>query len=125
MLPVKDIMKYALLFLIFPIMIASFKGSEKTNTSSVSVAAPSDTAAYQWFLKLLKSGEEIPHAAIEEHTPIAKAFGYFRATEAQFINGELCTVILEHREGNCKRLFTMKLDKFQVLDMELISEKCE
>jgi hypothetical protein len=86
---------------------------------------PISEESYRFFLELVQSGIELPHALIRRHTLIAQPYGRFQAIELRPLNADLHLIVLRQTDTECIRHFLLTGSRFKTIDQVLIAENCQ
>ncbi len=81
-------------------------------------------SSYQWFLSLVASGIELPHALVQQHTLIAQPYGRFEGVELHVLADSLRLIVIRQTDAECVRHFLLTGDQTRVLDQALLAHRC-
>lgn len=79
---------------------------------------------YGFFLELVQSGIELPHALVQRHTLIARPYGQFVGVELRQVSPTLHLIVLRQADGECIRHFLLTGNADRTLDQIMITEAC-
>ncbi len=85
---------------------------------------PQPNESYRFFLKLVRSGIELPHALVRQHTLIAQPYGQFEGVEIRALNPDLHLIVLRQTDEECIRHFLLTGSRFKTIDQVLFEENC-
>jgi hypothetical protein len=85
---------------------------------------PIQDGEYAFFLELIRSGIELPHALVKQYTLIAQPYGKFEGVELLPVSESLHLIVLRQADGECIRHFLLTGNGTQTLDQVMIAEQC-
>jgi len=79
---------------------------------------------FTWFLSIVQSGMEIPHALIRKHTLIAQPVGEFRGVELIAQGEEMLLLVIRQQDDECRRDYLLTANRREIFDQALVAKAC-
>ncbi|MEM9986470.1 MAG: hypothetical protein AAF804_15355 [Bacteroidota bacterium] len=84
---------------------------------------PPSAIDFEWFVKQVQSGIELPHPAIREFTLISQPYGRFEGLEVRTNPAGLSLLIIRQTDTESTRFYLLSGDGEAILDQKLICQR--